>query len=199
MRGEYLQEVPGVGFHLELQKSFSAYTEKIGEGVNNFKKAKNKKALLPILDKLKKCEALDPERVEEKTLQEVLSISEEEFFLLYQVAGEAIDKENYSSAGSMYTLLCLLNPTASLNWLGLGMAEVSQGNLEEGREVYHLALALDEENPSINLYAAECSFSLGEYNEALSLTETALKNAEEDLELLDIAKSMKQEILLKKA
>lgn len=183
---------------LELQEGFTGFTDKIAEGIGNFKKSSRKEKILPILEKLDQCQTIDHKLVEEKFLQEILSISENEFLLLYQAAGEGIDKEDFAAASSMYTLLCLLNPSVSLNWMGLGMSEVLQGNITEGKQVYDFALDLDKENPSLNLYAAECNLSLENYDEALRQTEKVLRIGGNDSELIDIAKEIKQEILSKK-
>ncbi|MFT4553246.1 MAG: tetratricopeptide (TPR) repeat protein [Chlamydiales bacterium] len=182
----------------DLKEGFSGFTNKISEGIDNFKKSHKHKKIAPILKKIDLCQSIDPKFAEEKFLQEILSISENEFLLLYQVAGEGIDTENFAASSSMYMLLCLLNPSISLNWMGLGMSELLQGNISEAKQVYDFALELDKENPSLNLYAAECNLSLGNYDEALIQAENALRISKEDPELVDIAKGIKQEAILKK-
>lgn len=109
------------------------------------------------------------------TLAELKGLKEQHLAAIYEIGRSLYETQQYRKAEDIFKLLCLYDPWKKLHWFGLGASRQMQGLYEEAILAYHLALAMDDEDPYIRIHLAECYFRTGDKELAKKYAETALK------------------------
>jgi type III secretion system low calcium response chaperone LcrH/SycD len=109
-----------------------------------------------------------------KTGKELLSDAEVESF--YLSAYSHYNSGHWTEAADIFRLLCTRRPLDARFWFGLGAALQEGSSYFDALHAWAMAALLKQEDPYPHFHAAECYFSLGEYEDAAkSLKEAALK------------------------
>ena len=113
------------------------------------------------------------------SIQNFTGVSNETIGWVYQVAQVMIRENRMDHAITLLKYLNLLNPFLPEVWLSLGYCFQLKGFFEAALEPYRVANALDEENPHVHIFAAQCYLELKQVDKARLEVEDlkrALKN-----------------------
>lgn len=105
---------------------------------------------------------------------EFKSLSESEWQHVYQTAYDCYEKEEYRTAGKLFTRLVLSNPFMGPFWTGLASAKQMSRDYEAAIRAWALSALLDLDNPMPHLHAAECYLYLEQKEEAQKALNAAL-------------------------
>ncbi len=99
---------------------------------------------------------------------------EEDITLLYELAYNLYQGNDYSQAGDIFQRLVIAKPFEPRYWQAFASCLHVQKKYQEALVPWSMWCLIDEENPFPHFHAAESLFSLGDINEGLK----ALKAAE---------------------
>lgn len=128
-----------------------------------------------------------------KTLQDGLTISDEQMVQYYKYANELYEQQNYIDASDIFLLLTQLNPLIKEYWSAFGNAELMNGDFESAFYAYQMAIVLDPEAPGGYLAAAKACLAQGETEAALdylNLMEYSCPPSDALNEALEIKKNL---------
>lgn len=115
---------------------------------------------------------------DEKSLQEVLGITTDEFITIYTLANEYYQRTAYREAQALFLLLIEINPSIAASWQGLGLCYEQIGNYKEAAALYLIAAELHSSNFAPYLWAADCLDKLGQYDERKKILDHAIERSE---------------------
>lgn len=92
---------------------------------------------------------------------------------LYSVGFEYYQQAKYKEAEGVFRLLTTMDYMSKKQWMGLAASQQMQGNFSQAIDAYATAALLDQKNPYIPFYAAECCFSLGDTEKGLLAVDAA--------------------------
>jgi type III secretion system low calcium response chaperone LcrH/SycD len=116
------------------------------------------------------------------------SFSVQEQEELYTLAYQLYDQGRYGDCVHCFTKLALCNPFIQPYWSGLASSHQMQKSYKEALPAWGVAALLNEKDPLPHFHAAECYFSLKEFDEAvkaLNSAEVLLTDTPRDLNLLE--------------
>ncbi|MBA3958362.1 MAG: tetratricopeptide repeat protein [Parachlamydiaceae bacterium] len=99
---------------------------------------------------------------EENGVQKLLAISDETLQRYYEVSSQLLKENQWSQARDAFRFLTFLNPYVHSFWMGLGIAEQTQGNFEQAIIAYMLGEVTDPNDPIVHANALQCYVALGD-------------------------------------
>lgn len=110
--------------------------------------------------------AIDPEHINETTLSEALSCSDEVNSSIFKIGIEKYSQGLINDAIAIFTFLTLVASDEPDYWYRLGILLQQEGEFERALRVYKIASNIDPELIGPCLFAAECYLNLGEMEQA---------------------------------
>ncbi len=101
-----------------------------------------------------------------KTLQEAFFLSNETMSYFYQVGRHFLQEKSFDKARSLFFLLSHLNGGVYEFWLGLALAYQESGDIEHAIAAYKKSKNIRENDPTVELFLADCFLDLKVPNEA---------------------------------
>jgi|GEM_PF-3558867 len=117
-----------------------------------------------------------------KSLQEAFFLSNETMSYFYQVGRRYIQEGDYEKAKSLFFLLSHLNGGVYEFWLGLAIAYQETGDIEHAIAAYKKSKNIRENDPTVELFLADCFLDLnvpGEAEEHLHLAKEKMTKSHE--------------------
>lgn len=96
---------------------------------------------------------------------------------IYHYAYQYYIHGKYPEAVKFFRFLTLVDTQQKKHWMGLGAALQMSKEYEEALHTYSVSAILEERDPYVHLYAADCFFALDRVNEGLGALESAIKAA----------------------
>jgi len=124
---------------------------------------------------------------EGKTLQEMLTVSDEMMIDFYHIAMEYFDQKQYKEAADCFFLLTTLNPLECVYWKKLGNAEHHQHNWENAVNAYAMAMLADADDPFPHFYYAQVCFGQHHWEDSRKCLEVCKKLIAEDPQYQDLS------------
>lgn len=118
-------------------------------------------------------ELLNKEVESNQPLYKIFGLTSDSLSYFYEVAFNQLQVKNQDAIHS-FKLLCLLAPTESRFWYGLGVSQQVHGFYEKALEAYAICVVMDTSNVRPHFRSAECYIALKESNQALWAIELAL-------------------------
>lgn len=97
--------------------------------------------------------------------------SKQELDALYALAYDYHEKGCYEESTTFFRLLTTANHAEKKHWIGLASSLQMMKKYEEAANMYGIAFALDQTDPYLPFYAAECCFSQGDTERGLQALE----------------------------
>jgi type III secretion system low calcium response chaperone LcrH/SycD len=114
---------------------------------------------------------------------------------LYTLGYQLYDQGRYGDCVHCFMKLALCNPFIHPYWCGLASSHQMQKSYREALHAWGVAALLNEKDPLPHFHAAECYFSLKEFDEALKALNSAevlLTNSMNDVKLLEKIQVLRQ-------
>lgn len=114
---------------------------------------------------------------------------------LYALGYQYYNQARYTDAVDCFTKLSLCNPFMQPYWYALASSEQMQAHYTEALHAWGVIALLQEKNPQPHFHAAECYFSMQEFDEAfkaLRIAESLLTQSAEDQALLSKISALKE-------
>lgn len=92
--------------------------------------------------------------------QKQFHVTDEMLSHYYRAATELLHEKRWSDARDAFLFMTFLNPGYQSYWMGLGIAEQAQGQLQAALAAYLMAEALDATNPAVHANAFQCHAAL---------------------------------------
>lgn len=96
---------------------------------------------------------------------------------IYHFAYQFYLNGKYAESIKFFRFLTLVDTGTKKHWMGLGAALQMQKEYTQAIHTYSVAAILDELDPYVHLYAAECFFALEKVNDGIVALDSALKAA----------------------
>jgi type III secretion system low calcium response chaperone LcrH/SycD len=127
--------------------------------------------------------------------QNQFNVSDEVLSQYYSAAREYLDEENFPGARDTFLFLTFLNPAVSNFWIGLGVAEQSQGAYQKAVDAYKMGEIVDPDNPTIHANSCQCYMALkddAKADESFEKSMTACGDKPEHKEIKTAIKEFKE-------
>lgn len=133
---------------------------------------------------------------ETKDIKTIFNLSENEIDKLYMAADRLFIEERYHEASDALFFISNIEPTNSVFWLALGMAEYFQERWQEAIQAFMYGMAASDTPDLRNVvYLAHCYKNLGEKGRARELIEGLLTQFDKaELENLGDLEALRQEL-----
>lgn len=150
-------------------------------------------------EKLKHQDIIKIELADNKSVQEIMGISDESMSQYYKAARQLFENHHYLEATDAFLFLILMNGHMHDYWLGLGMAIQMSGDFESAIDAYEMAAIYEIESPVPYFYLAKCLYAMHERQSAMQALEMAILYAGEASEYQDLkAQALAAKELLEK-
>lgn len=143
-------------------------------------------------EKLHSLNDISKQAREGKPFRDILGVNEEVLKKYFSIASNLHEKKRYSEAKDAFLFLCVLDPTISNFWQGLGLAEHCQENYAEALQAYVMGLSSDPDNPSLLANTAQCYLALGEKKAAEETAKEAIEICGNSNEYASIKAALEQ-------
>lgn len=120
-------------------------------------------------------------------------ISEKDVEAFYVLAYSHYNSGHWTEAADIFRLLCTRRPLESRFWFGLGAALQEGASFFDALHAWAMAALLKKEDPYPHFHAAECCFSLGQYEDAVKALEEALSKIETNHPLAEKISLLKEQ------
>lgn len=151
----------------ESIKKLNKELERVDEAIDTFERNKTRFLSNEELDKLnndlheyanniKNLQPLKFSDVKEKSIKDILGISDHILYCYYKVAFHLFDEKIYQEASNIFFYLSLLNPLVKDYWLALGVCEKEKKNYNGSLIAFAIASLMDEKDPVPYLNSASC-------------------------------------------
>lgn len=111
----------------------------------------------------------------EPTNQELLGVSDEVLQKYFNAARRLLDDKKWFDARDAFLFLTFLNGFVHDHWIGLGIAQQSQGRYQEALMAYIMAEATDPSDPVAPANAFQCAAALHELEYAAYSLDKAIQ------------------------
>ncbi len=135
------------------------------------------------------------------SLQKGFKLSNETIFTFYQVARDFIHTRELRKALAIFYLLIQLCPKTYEFWLGLAACYFDLSHFEEAIPAYMRARELKEDDPTFDIFLAQCQLALGDpalAEDHLHLAKDKLQNSPNYEALRPLTKELLKKIKLAK-
>jgi len=181
----------------EVNESIKESQEKILNGIMAFLNTEDGFTnFLPMLKNFSRLENMEDESLSNKSVIEILEISDDDFIKLYNAACEEINKASYQTASEMFTFLNWLNPLMYYSLINVGLAESMLGHHIKAQEIFDFCLNMFPEEPILHIYAANNFHMMKELDKAREHLKQGfdLANAASDHTSLEFANKLKAKL-----
>lgn len=111
-------------------------------------------------------------------MQEILGITHDVLSRYFTVANHFLEEQNWINARDAFLFLTFLNPSIHTFWMGLGIAEQSQGQFEPALVAYLMGEVTDPNDPMVHANAYQCHEALGNRVMAIRSFQIALDSCD---------------------
>ena len=128
---------------------------------------------IPDFDKLEEQIAASLGQSVETLKEAVPEFTHEHLEAFYTIAFDFYENGNYREATNFFRFLTSLDHMNKKHWMGLGAALQMLKEYDKAINAYAIAALLDQQDPHVPFYAAECCFSMGDTGRGLEALDAA--------------------------
>lgn len=121
-----------------------------------------------------------------KMIQEILEVSDQRMDQFFFIACNMLKEKKIQESLQTFLFLLFLNSNRYDYWLGLGSANLLQGNYEGAIDAFEMSAMMQPINPIPYFYLSKCLFSMHDRINALQAIELALEYSKENDEFEEI-------------
>ena len=171
----------------QLDQEFSVFTKRIKDGVKQIMQSMVKLELVSAatiqdlnrLLELSQNFVVDNTKLvaqlkQEKSLQEIVKISDCTLDKLYMAAKHLYDQKQYTQSANAFYLLTILNPKRYSFWLGLANSEYFTHNFQLALIAYANCCQVNPNDPICHIFSSRCYEELKEGKLAINALDLAL-------------------------
>lgn len=186
-------------FQKRLKKSLLNTIHNLQERLANAVELLKKENLWPKDERLEKAKAifaqpklLEKELTENKTLQEMMQITNKEMGQIYEIGWRFLHQGSFHDASDIFLLLAQMNPRVAAFWSAFGNSEEKQENYQQAMIVFLLAAELEEQTLIPYLHGVKCLLKLHRHEDAQRVLQRALERVEENPKFKPFKETIKQ-------